>query len=67
MKNAKKFWGKLVCLAILALALTVLDIDKVSNFRDFFIGTAWGVIIVIMLELVYSLIRSLCENSNGQS
>lgn len=61
MPKEYKFYLKILAIPILSFLLLNLDIDKVSNLRDFMTGFIMAVIIIIMLWLVYSLICSLME------
>lgn len=61
MPKEYKFYLKILAIPILSFLLLNLDIDKVSNLRDFMTGFIMAAIIIIMLLLVYSLICSLME------
>lgn len=61
MPKEYKFYLKILAIPVLSFLLLNLDIDKVSNLRDFMTGFIMAVIIIIMLWLVYSLICSLLE------
>lgn len=61
MPKEYKFFTKILAIPILSFLLLNLDIDKVSNLRDFMTGFIMAAIIIIMLWLVYSLICSLME------
>lgn len=61
MPKEYKFYLKILAIPILSFLLLNLDIDKVSNLRDFMTGFIMAAIIIIMLWLVYSLICSLME------
>ncbi len=61
MQKENRFWIKTLMLPILCFLLWYLDIDKVSNIGDFIKGFVMAVLIIIMLWLVYSVIRSLHE------
>ena len=61
MQKENRFWIKTLTLPILCFLLWNLDIDKVSNIGDFIKGFFMAVLIMIMLWLVYSVIRSLHE------
>lgn len=61
MQKEYKFYLKILMVPILGFLLLNLDIDKVSDFRDFMTGFIMAVLIIIMLWLVYSLVRSLHE------
>ncbi len=61
MKKETKFWIKTFMLSIFCFLLGNLDIDKVSNIEDFMKGFVMATLIIIILWLVYSLIRSLHE------
>lgn len=61
MPKEYKFYLKILAIPILSFLLLNLDIDKVSNLRDFMTGFIMAVIIIIMLWLVHSLICSLME------
>lgn len=69
MKKGNKFFLKVFGIFDLSLFLGILaiHIDKVSNYRDFLAGLLMGILIVILLELVYSVIRSLQENSDNKT
>lgn len=61
MPKEYKFYLKILALPILSFLLLNLDIEKVSNLRDFMTRFIMSVIIIIMLWVVYSLICSLQE------
>lgn len=65
--NWEKYFFKIVALSIGIILLMILDFDKVSNIQDFLLGFAMGVIILCILALVYSLIRSLQENETNKN
>lgn len=46
---------------IISYLLINLDIDKVSNMHDFMTGFFMAVLVIIMLWLAYSLVRSIRE------
>ena len=60
MQKEYKFYLRILIIPIISFLLLNLDIDKVSNLRDFITGFIMAVLI-IMLWQVYSLIRSLHE------
>lgn len=61
MPKEYKFWVKIIIMPILCFLLLNLDINKVSNLRDFMTGFAMATLIIILLWQVYSVIRSLQE------
>lgn len=61
MKKENKFWVKILVLPILCFLLGKLEVGNVSGIQDFMTGFVMAVLIIIMLWLVYSLIRSLQE------
>lgn len=61
MQKEYKFYLRILIIPIISFLLLNLDIDKVSNLRDFITGFIMAVLIIIMLWQVYSLIRSLYE------
>lgn len=61
MQKENKFFLKTLMMPILCFLLLNLDLDKVSNIEDFIKGFVMAVLIIIMLWLVYSVIRSLHE------
>lgn len=61
MQKEYKFYLRILIIPIISFLLLNLDIDKVSNLRDFITGFIMAVLIIIMLWQVYSLIRSLHE------
>lgn len=61
MQKENRFWIKILMLPVLGFLLWNLDIDKVSNIGDFIKGFVMAVLVIIILWLVYSVIRSLHE------
>lgn len=61
MPKEYKFYLKILAIPILSFLLLNLDIDKVSNHKDFMIGFIVAVIMIVILCLVYSLVRTLQE------
>lgn len=66
MKNKNKYFFKAAVMGIMAIMLMLLSFyaANVSNVRDFLAGLAMGGIMVSLLGLVYSVIRSLCGKSD---
>ncbi len=64
MKKENGFWVKAAMLPVLCFLLWGLDIDKVSDIGDFIKGFDMATLIIILLWLVYSVVRSLHEREN---
>lgn len=61
MQKEYKFFLKILIIPILSFLLLNLGVDKVTNIQDFIKGFVMAVLIIIMLWLVYSVIRTLYE------
>lgn len=67
MPKEYRFYLKILILPILCFLLGNLPIGQVSNIRDFMTGFVMAVIVVLILWLVYSLIRTLQEKNTKKS